>query len=84
MDLNIVPATFVKKTLDNIRFDVQDDRTNQITGELKCEKPIEVLFEGADTNIYRPTKHFSKELVSEMITNDLELAGKGLIARNEA
>jgi len=66
MDLNIVPATFVKKTLDNIRFDVQDDRTNQITGELKCEKPIEVLFEGADTNIYRPTKHFSKELVSEM------------------
>ena len=66
MDLNIVPATFVKKTLDNIRFDVQDDRTNQITGELKWENPIEVLFEGADTNIYRPTKHFSKELVSEM------------------
>ena len=66
MDLNIVPATFVRDTLNAIRFDITDDRTNQKTGELLCEKPIEVLFEGADTNIYKPTKEFSKSLVDEM------------------
>ena len=66
MDLNIVPATFVRDTLNAIRFDIQDERTNEKKGELKCEKPIEVLFEGADTNIYKPTKEFSKSLVDEM------------------
>mgnify|MGYP003116460891 FL=1 len=66
MDLNIVPATFVQKTLANISFDVVDDRTQQKTGVLKNEKPIEVLFEGADTNIYKTTKQFSKSLVDEM------------------
>ncbi len=66
MDLNIVPSSFVKKTLLEIKFDVQDDKTNQRIGELKCEKPIEVLFEGVDTNIYKQTKEFSKSLVDEM------------------
>tara|TARA_Y100000996_G_scaffold408923_1_gene388769 strand:+ start:424 stop:1755 length:1332 start_codon:yes stop_codon:yes gene_type:complete len=66
MDLNIVPATFVKNTLTGLSFDVVDDRTQQKTGVLKNEKPIEVLFEGADTNIYKTTKQFSKSLVDEM------------------
>ena len=39
MDLNIVPATFVQKTLANINFDVVDDRTQQKAGVLKNEKP---------------------------------------------
>ena len=29
-------------------------------------RPMEVLFEGADLNIYKKTKEFSKELVDEM------------------
>ena len=66
MDLNIVPATFVKNTLAGLSFDVVDDRTQQKTGVLRNEKPLEVLFEGADTNIYKPTKQFSKNLVDEM------------------
>ena len=32
----------------------------------KCTTPIEVLFEGADTNIYKPTKEFSKDLVDTL------------------
>ena len=66
MDLNIVPATFVKDTLNNVKFDIQDDRTNQIKGILKNEKPIEVLFEGADTNIFKQTNEFTKDFVDEM------------------
>ena len=40
--------TFLKTILQKI-----DQRTNQQVGEAKVEKPIEVLFEGADTNIYK-------------------------------
>ena len=66
MDLNIVPSEFVNTTLSNIKFDIIDDNTKQKTGELINEKPLEVLFEGADTNIYKPTREFSKSLVDEM------------------
>ena len=41
-------------------------KQQQIKGELKYEKPIEVLFEGTDTNIFKKTKEFSKQLVDEM------------------
>jgi len=66
MDLNIVPANFIKESLSKTVFDKHDQNTKQKIGTIKCEKPIEVLFEGADTNIYKPTKEFSKELVSEL------------------
>ena len=56
MDLNIVPAKFVKDTIVNTKFDKQDENTKQKIGELKNEKPIEVLFEGADTNLFKPTR----------------------------
>jgi len=41
--------TFIKTVLQKV-----DQRTNQPIGEAKIEKPIEVLFEGADTEIYKP------------------------------
>jgi hypothetical protein len=66
MDSNIVPATFVRDTIQNIGYDVMDDNTKQKVGVLRNEKPIEVLFEGVDTNIYKKTKEFSKSLVDEM------------------
>ena len=66
MDLNIVPANFIKESLSKTVFDKHDQNTKQKIGTIKCEKPIEVLFEGADTNIYKPTKEFSKELVNEL------------------
>ena len=66
MDMNIVPATFVKDVLSKIQFDIQNDKTNQVEGILKNEKPIEVLFEGADTNIYKQTNEFTQDFVDEM------------------
>ena len=66
MNLNIVPSNFVRDTLNAISFTKVDDRTQETVGILKNEKPLEVLFEGADTNIYKPTKEFSKNLVDEM------------------
>jgi glycosyltransferase involved in cell wall biosynthesis len=66
MDLNIVPSTFVKHTMEGLNFDITDKDTKQKKGELKVHKPVEVLFEGTDTNIFKKTKEFSKELVDGM------------------
>ena len=66
MNLNIVPATFVKDILNRVKYDVQNEQTQQKEGELKVDKPIEVLFEGADTNIYKKTNEFTQEFVDEM------------------
>jgi hypothetical protein len=41
--------TFIKTIMQQV-----DQRTNQVVGELKIEKPIEVLFEGANIEIYKP------------------------------
>jgi len=57
MDLIIVPSEHSKSGFVNSIYDaVQQapDGSQQKVGELKLEKPIEVLFEGADDNIYKP------------------------------
>ena len=66
MDLNIVPAKFMKKILSNIVFDKHDEKTKQKVGEVRCNTPIEVLFEGTDTEIYKTTKEFTKDLVDTL------------------
>jgi glycosyltransferase involved in cell wall biosynthesis len=66
MNMNIVPADFVKGVLSKVQFDIQNEKTNQLEGILKNEKPLEVLFEGADTNIYKKTNEFTQEFVDEM------------------
>jgi len=66
MNMNIVPSTFVKNTMQGIVFDITDEQTKQKKGELKSQKPIEVLFEGTDTTIFKKTNEFSKQLVDEM------------------
>ena len=65
MDMNIAVSEFVKYTFDNVVYDKMDDKKQKI-GEVRMVKPMEVLFEGADLNIYKKTKEFSKELVDEM------------------
>ena len=50
MDLVIVPSQHSRDTFLNTIFDKMDNNTKQKIGEVKCEKPIEVLFEGVDTN----------------------------------
>ena len=65
MDLNIVPAKFVKHTIENTKYDKHDENTKQKIGQLTNQKPVEVLFEGVDTDIYGKTNEFSKELLEQ-------------------
>jgi len=66
MNMNIVPSKFVKGIFENVVYEEVNEQTKQKTGELRINKPIEVLFEGADSNIYKKTKEISDNLKTEM------------------
>ena len=53
MNLTLVSSEHSKKVFLNTVLQKVDQRTNQAIGEVRVEKPIEVLFEGADTEIYK-------------------------------
>ena len=52
MDLIITPSQFTKEVLVKTSYDQVDKNTKQKVGELKLEKPVEVLFEGVNTEIF--------------------------------
>ena len=52
MDLNLVSSEHSKKVALNTEFDKINNKTKQLIGKTKIEKPIEVLFEGLDLNKY--------------------------------
>tara|TARA_R110001583_G_scaffold79938_1_gene215370 strand:- start:616 stop:1899 length:1284 start_codon:yes stop_codon:yes gene_type:complete len=52
MDLNLLSSNFSKDVLLQSSFEKRDKQTDQATGTIKCEKPVEVLFEGLDLNDY--------------------------------
>ena len=52
MDLIIVPSQFTKSNLGGTVYQQKDQATGQIVGEIKTTTPIEVLFEGVDTEIF--------------------------------
>ena len=72
MDLNIVPSNFTANTFKKCSYDqMQDmpDGSKQKTGQVSLQKPISVLFEGVDTDIYKP---LSKEEIKSTFTDDLD------------
>jgi len=54
MNLVLTSSEHSKKTFIDTVLQKVDQRTNQPIGEAKIEKPIEVLFEGADIEVYKP------------------------------
>ena len=65
MDMTIFTSEYTKKSFDEIEFTKFDNNTKQPVGSLKVEKPSDVLFEGADTNVYKETNEISDKLKSE-------------------
>tara|TARA_Y100001937_G_scaffold21430_1_gene30194 strand:+ start:1624 stop:2904 length:1281 start_codon:yes stop_codon:yes gene_type:complete len=58
MDLNIVSSKHSAATLTAV-YDKLNDQTKEKIGELRIEKPVEVLFEGYDTDVYDNKKPIS-------------------------
>jgi glycosyltransferase involved in cell wall biosynthesis len=54
MDVTLTSSEHSKKTFVETVLAKIDQRTNQQLGEIKIQKPIEVLFEGANTEVYKP------------------------------
>lgn len=52
MNLIVTSSEFAKNTLASSIFSVKDQRTGQ-SSELKLSTPVEVLFEGVNTQVYR-------------------------------
>ena len=52
MNLVITSSEFAKKTFESMDYEVKNQQ-GQSQGRLKLTTPIEVLFEGANTNIYK-------------------------------
>lgn len=71
MDLIITTSEHSKKGFDVV-YDKVNEKTQQKTGQLQLETPIEVLFEGADLNVYKKTSDIPELVKDEMsaITDD--------------
>lgn len=86
MDLVIVPSEHSKMGFVNSKYDKLQQLPNgqqQKVGELALLKPIEVLFEGADEDIYKPLKkddlnsEFSN-FIDNKVTEDFAFLQVGL------
>jgi hypothetical protein len=53
MNLTLVSSEHAKRVFEGSVFEQRDrNQNNQVVGEIKLAKPVEVLFEGVNTNIY--------------------------------
>ena len=59
MDLIITPSEFTKEVLVKTSYTQVDKQTNQEVGKIQLNKPVEVLFEGVDLNVYNSKSEFS-------------------------
>lgn len=73
VDMTIVPSQFTKQIALQSTLEKVDKETNKVTDRVKVEKPIEVLFEGLDTNVYSKSNVVTTELsdtLSKLIEED--------------
>mgnify|MGYP000859665549 FL=1 len=56
MNINWVSSTFAKDTFEKMVFDKKSKTNNQTIGTIKLEKPIHVIFEGVNLDIYKSLK----------------------------
>ena len=53
MNLTLVSSNHTKKVFESSKFEKRNSQTNALESQIVLEKPVEVLFEGADTDIYK-------------------------------
>lgn len=66
MDLTITSSDFAKDVFQACAYEQVDNNTKQKVGELKVEKPIEVLLEGVNLNKYYQTKDVHKTVDEQL------------------
>ena len=66
MDINIVSSEHSKNVFQQSQFEKRNKQTNALEGTIKLEKPIEVLFEGVNTDVYK--------ILEKNINNNIDLS----------
>ena len=66
MDLIIVPSEFTKEVLASSRWQKKNPQTQEIVEEIKLEVPIEVLFEGFNSKIYKRVTKILPSIAKEL------------------
>ena len=66
MDLILTSSEHSKTTFMNSIFEKIDKNTQQKVGELKIEKPIQVLFEGVDLDVYNKTNLIDETIITTL------------------
>ena len=62
MDLVLVSSEHSKKAFLDSKYQRVNDKTKQVEGTVEITVPIEVIFEGIDTNIYKHLETPNKEI----------------------
>lgn len=52
-DVTFVSSTHSKKVFENTQYEKKDSKTDQVVDIIKLKKPVEVLFEGMNLDIYK-------------------------------
>ena len=69
MDLNLVSSEHSKKVFQDSTFEKRNKQTNVLESNVKLEKPIEVLFEGISTEIFKPLEKPVKNELHDTINS---------------
>jgi len=67
MDLTLVSSEHAKKVFVDSKFEKRNQQTQQVESIVELQKPIEVLFEGANLDIFKPIE--SKEITNIDLDN---------------
>ena len=68
MNLNLVSSEHAKKVFEQSAFEQRDkNQGNRVVGTIKLEKPVEVLFEGVNTNIYQKIDAVNESEVGDVL-----------------
>jgi len=61
MDMTLVPSNHSKNVFQDIIFEKRDQNNNSL-GQLKLEKPVHVVFEGSNTDIFYPISDADEDI----------------------
>ena len=68
MSLTLVSSQHAKTVFETSAFEQRDkNQGDRVVGHIKLEKPVEVLFEGADTNIYQKLDKITNSEVGDVL-----------------
>ena len=68
MSLNLVSSNHAKTVFENSKFEKRN-QNQQLEGIIELKSPIEVLFEGVDTNIYKKIDEFKSKYLFDELNN---------------